>query len=140
MKRSLTILAATVLAGSLSLPALAQEDYREHPNPPANSGSTYRGDHDTTRAELRSFDEFADQHRDIENDLRTNPSLINDPEYLEHHSELREYLEHHPKVAEEFKENPTAFENRMERREAKEHHHRHRHYRHRDYDNNNTPS
>jgi hypothetical protein len=71
-----------------------------------------RPDHDTTRGELASFDQFLDGHPQINKDLRKNPGLINNREFLENHPQLRDYLEDHPKVREELKENPRAFMSR----------------------------
>lgn len=80
--------------------------------PPAN-------DHDTTRAELDRFDDFMDHHPGIAKDVRQNPSLLTNRDYLEDHKELADFLRAHPGVREEVRENPQAFMAREKRFEAK---------------------
>src|SRR5260370_1190099 len=77
-------------------------------------------DNDTTRQEVAAMDSFLDSHPEIAEQLRQDPSLINNREWVENHPALQEYLQTHPEVREEFKENPNAFmqaENRYDRRE-----------------------
>jgi hypothetical protein len=75
---------------------------------PASSAQQDR-DHDTNRAQLSTFDQFLDSHPQVSNDLRRNPSLVNDPDYVQSHRDLRDFLRDHPRVREEVKENPNAF-------------------------------
>src|ERR1700722_17826846 len=77
-------------------------------------------DNDTTRQELARFDQFLDDHPEIAEQLRRDPSLVDNPEYEKNHPELQSYLENHPNIREEIKENPNAFmrkEDRYDRRE-----------------------
>jgi phage-related protein len=67
---------------------------------------------DITHQELSNFDRFLDNHPAIDKELRKNPSLVNDPNYLSAHPQLKEFLEKHPGVREEIRENPNAFMNR----------------------------
>jgi YHS domain-containing protein len=81
----------------------------------------HEGDNDTTRRELAEMDRFLDGHPEVAEQLRKDPSLINNQEFVEKHPELREFLQNHPGVREEFRENPNAFmrqENRYERHEG----------------------
>lgn len=59
-------------------------------------------------SELASLDRFLDGHPGIAQDLRRNPSLVNNGDYLEDHKELREFLRDHPAIREELRENPRA--------------------------------
>src|SRR6266481_5168162 len=80
-----------------------------------------RRDGDTTRRELASMDRFMDGHPEIAEQLRKDPSLINNREFVENHPALQQYLQSHPEVREELKENRNAFmrqENRYERHEG----------------------
>jgi len=72
-------------------------------------------DSDTTRRQLAEFDRFLDSHPEVASQLRQDPSLVNNPEFVENHSELQQYLQQHPEVREEIKENPNAFMNREQR-------------------------
>ncbi len=77
-------------------------------------------DNDTTRQELANFDKFLDSHREIAEQLRKDPSLVNNQEFAKNHPALQTYLQDHPAVREEIKENPNAFmrqEDRYDRRE-----------------------
>lgn len=80
----------------------------------------YRGDRDTTRQELASMDRFLDSHSEIAEQLRKDPSLVNNAEFVANHPALQQYLQQHPGVREEITENPNAFmrqEQRYDRRE-----------------------
>ena len=77
-------------------------------------------DTDTTRQELASFDQFLDSHRETAEQLRKDPSLVNNQEFLKSHPALQTYLQQHPQVSEEIKESPETFmrkENRFDRQE-----------------------
>ena len=87
-------------------------------NPQDNNRSAQ--DRDITRRELANFDEFLDSHREIAEQVRKDPSLLDNQQYLKDHPDLQRYLWNHPGVREEVKENPTAFmhqENRYDRQE-----------------------
>jgi YHS domain-containing protein len=96
-----------------------REEFKENPNAFMRQENRYdrheddrdhdRRDGDTTRRELASMDRFMDGHPEIAEQLRKNPSLINNREFVENHPALQEYLQSHPEVREEFKENPKAF-------------------------------
>jgi len=79
-----------------------------------------RGDHDTTRAELATMDRFLDGHPEIGEQLRKDPSLIKNKEFVENHPALQEFLQTHPEVREEFREDPNAFMRQEERYERHE--------------------
>jgi hypothetical protein len=66
-------------------------------------------DNDTDRKELASFDQFLDRHREIAEQVRKNPSLVNNGEFVKNHPALQTYLKDHPAVREEVKENPSSF-------------------------------
>jgi len=83
-------------------------------------GNMRFGDGDTTRAELANMDRFLDSHPEIAEQLRKDPSLIKNQEFVAQHPQLQEFLQQHPGVREEFTENPAAFmrqEQRFERHE-----------------------
>jgi len=107
-------------------PGVSQE-FRENPNAFMQAENRYdrrddnRDDHDTTRRELAGMDRFLDSHREIAEQLRKNPSLIDNRQWVDNHPALQQYLQAHPEVREEFRENPNAFmeaENRYDSREG----------------------
>src|SRR6266571_3460274 len=77
-------------------------------------------DNDTTRGEIASFDRFMDSHPEMAEQLRRDPSLVTNDEFVKNHPALQEYLQQHPGVREEITENPNRFmrqEQRFDRRE-----------------------
>jgi len=71
-------------------------------------GSDRHRDWDSDR-ELALFARFLDDHPRVAQDLRRNPSLANNGDYLEDHKELRQFLRDHPGIREELRVNPSAF-------------------------------
>jgi len=108
-----------------------REEYKENPNAFMNQEQRFDRredqsrdrdfrDRDVTRGELAGMDRFMDSHPEIGEQLRKNPDLVNNKEFVENHPALQQYLTDHPGVREEFKENPNAFisqEQRFDRRE-----------------------
>ncbi len=81
-------------------------------------------DSDLTRQQLSGFDQFLDNHSEIATQLRNNPALINNEEFVENHPELQTYLQQHPEVREELSQNPNAVmrqEQRFDRQEDRDH-------------------
>jgi hypothetical protein len=110
-----------------------REELRENPNAFMHQENRYdrgeerregdrdmRGDRDITRRELARMDRFLDSHPELAEQLRKDPSLINNREFVENHPALQEYLQKHPEVREEVKENPNAFMHREERYDRSE--------------------
>ncbi len=77
-------------------------------------------DRDVTRGELANMDRFMDSHPEVAEQLRKNPSLVDNEEFVKHHPALQEFLASHPGVREEMKGNPNAFMNREGRFDARE--------------------
>jgi hypothetical protein len=80
-------------------------------------------DSDLTRRQLSAFDQFLDQHAELAGQLRSNPSLVNNEEFVENHPDLQRYLQQHPEVREEMNQNPNAVmhqEQRFDRREDRQ--------------------
>ena len=92
-----------------------REEFRENPNAFMRREERFdrredaRDDHDTTRRELASMDRFLDNHQEVAEQLRKDPSLIDNRQWVENHPALQQYLQSHPEVREEFRENPNAF-------------------------------
>jgi phage-related protein len=102
-----------------------REEYRENPNAFMHQEERYdrredQRDRDVTRSELANMDRFMDNHPEIAERLRKDPSLVNNKQFVENHPALQQFLAEHPGVREEYKENPNAFmhqEERFDRRE-----------------------
>src|SRR5260370_728371 len=77
-------------------------------------------DNSATRRQLAGFDNFLDTHPELAEQLRKDPSLVNNEEFVERHGDLQQYLQQHPEVREEISQNPNGFmrqEQRFDRRE-----------------------
>jgi hypothetical protein len=77
-------------------------------------------DRDANHAELANFDRFLDSHREVSEQLRKDPSLVDNREFVKNHPALQTYLQDHPRVREEIKQDPKRFmqeEARYDRRE-----------------------
>jgi len=109
-KLTLVLGAAAVTFLCVPSPVHAQsstsQDRQAVPAPPDRQ--TVPGD-DITRRDLAQFDQFLDGHREIANQLRKTPSLIDDPQYLQKHPELSAYLQDHTSVKQEISEQPNTF-------------------------------
>ena len=90
-----------------------------------------RGDNDMTQRELASMDHFMDGHPEIAEQLRKDPSLIDNQQFIANHPALQEYLQSHPGVRAEFRENPNASMHAEERYDRRE---KARAYNYRDHD------
>src|ERR1700746_1451092 len=106
VKQAVGVLAvATFLCGA---PGIAQTQTGQSQSSQTQTNQTQRGnDRDTTRGELASFDQFLDGHREIAEQVRKNPSLVNDKKWVQDHPALQTYLQEHQGVRAEIKENPS---------------------------------
>jgi dsDNA-binding SOS-regulon protein len=99
---------------------MSAENRFEHPNQDTNPNQDNDRNRDTNRRELASYDRFLDSHREIAEQLRKNPSLVDNQEFVKTHPALQDFLRDHPAVRQEIRENPTAFseaESRFDRQE-----------------------
>jgi hypothetical protein len=111
IKNVLTISAVGTLLWIVP-PANAQSAQDNNPPPTRSS--------DASQGELARFDQFLDSHRDVAEQLRRDPSLVNSSEYLQSHPDLQNYLQQHPGIRQQITDNPNAFmqrENRFDQRE-----------------------
>jgi hypothetical protein len=97
-----------------------EDRYERHEDGKAYSDNDRRGDKDITRKQLAEFDRFTDSHPEIAEQLRKNPSLVDNREFVQNHPALQAYLHEHPTVSQDIRDNPTAFMRREERYERYE--------------------
>ena len=55
------------------------------------------------------MDGFLDRNPQIEKDLQRDPNLVNNPQYVNSHPDLKRYIERNPKIAADLKEKPRVF-------------------------------
>ena len=78
---------------------------------------------DLTRQQLAAFDQFLDSHPELAGEIRKDPSLVNNDEFVANHADLQNYLKDHPEVREDLRQNPAAVmhqEQRFDRREDRD--------------------
>ncbi len=100
-----------------------REELRETPNYFMARERAFDGresDNDITRTEVRNFDEYLDRHPNQAREIKNNPRLVDDPQFLTKHPELKEWLDHHPNTRRELREHPNAFMARERGFEKKE--------------------
>jgi len=103
-----------------------REEYKENPNGFMSREQNFDrredlvGDRDVTHQELMNMDRFMDSHPEIAEQLRKNPSLVNNEEFVENHPALQQFLASHPGVREEYKENPNGFMSREQNFDRRE--------------------
>jgi phage-related protein len=77
-------------------------------------------DDSMSRGQLSSFDNFLDSHPEVSEQLRKDPSLVNNEDFVEKHPALQQYLQQHPEIREQISQNPNGVmhqEQRFDRHE-----------------------
>lgn len=64
---------------------------------------------DWDRRQVAEFNQFLDSHREIAEQVRRDPSLVNREQFLKDHPELQTYLEQHPDLRTQISQNPDGF-------------------------------
>ncbi len=72
------------------------------------------------RSEMAQFDAFLDAHAEIDAQLRANPSLLKNEEFLEAHPQLQSFIGQHPQVQTQVGQNPSLLMEREKRFDANE--------------------
>jgi hypothetical protein len=66
-------------------------------------------DRDADRRNAAQFDQFLDSHREIAEQVRKNPSLANDRQFVQSHPALQTFLQKNPEVRDDLRRDPNAF-------------------------------
>lgn len=101
----------SVLAGVMFIfgpPTGASQDNtgQQQGAPKATATPSDAPETDASREELANFDRFLDSHPILERELGSNPSLVNDPNYVQREPDLQIFLSHHPNVKLELEKDP----------------------------------
>lgn len=105
---SMAVLAFAVTGTVCAIPASAQQSSAgsQRAAQATNASTT-----DANREEMANFDRFLDSHPILERELESNPSLVNDPNYVQSEPDLQIFLSHHPNVKAEIQRDPGYLEN-----------------------------
>jgi hypothetical protein len=78
-------------------------------------------ENDASRRDFAQFSQFLTSHPDVAEQLRRDPSLADNRDFLQNHPQLDTFLRDHPEVREDIRQNPNAFmqqEDRFDRERA----------------------
>jgi hypothetical protein len=64
---------------------------------------------DTTHADMELLNQFLDDHADFALEVRSDPALVNDGQFLQNNLALLTFLGEHPSIRAELKQDPGAF-------------------------------
>ena len=64
---------------------------------------------DIPRRDLARFDQFLDSHREIAEQVRKDPSLLDNRNFVQNHPALQTYLQDNPGVRDQLRQNPNTF-------------------------------
>lgn len=103
MKVATMSVAGAALVG-LGMPVRAQSTTAAR-----GSASAEMRANDSSRADVAQFREFLDAHPEIAESLRTNPSLLDNKDFVKHHSELKSFLRDNRDVRNDARQDPNAF-------------------------------
>ena len=91
-------------------PAPPSQAGPNQPLPPDRVGPNQpTRDDDITRRDVAEMDHFLDEHPEIAQQLRKDPSLIDNRQWVANHPALQEYLQNHPQISATFRANPNLF-------------------------------
>src|SRR5580704_1894041 len=82
------MLAALISLGAPAALHATPAQYQNQSSQPAH-------DSDITRQELARFDQFLDSHREIAEQVRQNPSLVNNDQFVKGHPALQTFMQEH---------------------------------------------
>jgi hypothetical protein len=66
-------------------------------------------DRDADRRDVASFDRFLDEHHEIAEQVRKDPSLLDNRNFVQNHPALQTYLQDNPGVRDQLRQDPNAF-------------------------------
>ena len=66
-------------------------------------------DRDAARRDMANFDRFLDGHREIAEQVRKNPSLLDNRDFVRDHPALQAYLQQNPGVRDQLRQDPNTF-------------------------------
>jgi hypothetical protein len=86
-----------------------RDELKEHPDVFMRQEDAFNRNEDTTHRELAEFDQFLDSHHEIAEQLRKDPSLADNEQFLKTHPALETFLRDQAGIREQLKQDPRAF-------------------------------
>ncbi|MGH9686328.1 MAG: hypothetical protein ACRD5K_04460, partial [Candidatus Acidiferrales bacterium] len=101
-----------------------RDRFNQHPNALMRQEEQYNRTENVqdrdNRQDVAQFDRFLDSHREIAEQVRKDPSLLQNREFAQNHPALRDYLRDNPGVRDEVRQDPNALMHREDRFDAAE--------------------
>ena len=91
-----------------------RDNYASNRDNDARGGDVDR-DRGANGRNAAEFDRFLDSHREIAEQVRKDPSLANNREFVQNHPALQSFLQNNPGVRDEIRRDPNAFMNQEAR-------------------------
>jgi hypothetical protein len=66
-------------------------------------------DRDAYRRDVANFDRFLDGHREMAEQVRKDPSLLDNRDFVQSHPALQDFLQDNPGVRDQLRQDPNAF-------------------------------
>jgi hypothetical protein len=88
-------------------------------NTSAAQSQNFQGN-ENTRRELSQFDQFLDEHREISEQVRRDPALLDNRNFVDTHPALQTFLQDHPGIRSDVRQNAYAFMHQEERFDIRE--------------------
>jgi hypothetical protein len=108
MKKQIKVLLLSATLAVFALPIVAQ----------VSESTAESSDAKETAKSFNDFDHYLSQHEEVREQIKANPSLLNDPGYLSKHPELQKFETEHP----DFTKAVQADPNRVTRRANRQYH------------------
>jgi hypothetical protein len=104
------LFSAGALRGQTTQPVPPNQVGPNQPLPPDRVGPNQpTRDDDITRRDVAEMNHFLDEHPEIAQQLRKDPSLIDNRGWVSDHPALQQYLQAHPQISATFRANPNLF-------------------------------
>src|ERR1700759_4252533 len=103
---ALSVLSTFMLVGTV---ASARAQAMPAQNTPQDNDATSAQDRDSRRDEVARFDHFLDDHREIAEQLRKDPSLVDNKKFVKDHPALQTWLQQNPEVHQDLSKHPEVF-------------------------------
>src|SRR5438093_1921167 len=86
----------------------------------SSSGAQQNPNPNLTNPQLQALDQFLDSHPQISADLKKNPALVKDANYVKKHAALADFMRQHPYIEQTISENPGAITKQVKGQEGQE--------------------
>ena len=110
MKKQIKVLLLSATLAVFALPVVAQ----------VSESTTEPSEAKENAKAFNQFDHYLSQHEEVRDQIKANPSLLNDPTYLSQHPELQKFETEHPGFTKAVQADPSRVTHRANRQYHRE--------------------